>query len=283
MERVTQNVYMETVWPGINVGAVITSEGIILVDTPFLPNEARRWQEDLAAITDQPIIYIINTDFNPDRVVGNSWFMAPVIAHEGVWEKARTYGNGFRQQLIDSIPTSMQPYAMRELITWRVTLPRITFTGRLTLYRGEQTIALIPADGATPASSLVYLPEAQVLFTGDTVVLGMHPLMTQANSKEWLETLNTIRKMRVEHIIPGRGPLGGKQDTYPLSEYLRQLRAQVRRLYLAGRSKAEASALVSELMGYFPVPDDQRDIIRARVKGSVDRIYEEMKATQEAD
>ena len=283
MQHVTQNVYMETVWPGINVGAVLTSEGIILVDTPFLPNEARRWQEDLTAVADQPIIYIINTDPNPDRVVGNSWFTAPVIAHEGVWEKARTYGNGFRQQLIDSIPANTQPYAMREIVTWKVTLPRITFTERLTLYKGGQTIELIHAGGATPASTLVYLPETQVLFTGDSVVVGMHPLMAQANSKEWLETLSTIRKMRVEHLVPGRGPLSGKQDTHPLSEYIRQLRAQVRRLYLAGRSKAEAGALVSELMGYFPVSDDQRDIIRARVRGGVDRIYEEMKTAQDAE
>lgn len=281
MQRVAPNVYMETVWPGINVGAVITSEGIILVDTPFIPDEARRWQEDLSTVSDQPIIYVINTDFHPDRVVGNSWFKVPIIAHEGVWERARTYGNGFRQQLIDTL-TDAYLQATREIVTWKVALPQVTFTGRLTLHKGNQTIELIRVGGVTPASSLVYLPEAQTLFTGDTVVFGMHPLASQANSKEWLETLNTIRKMRVERIVPGRGPLGDKQDTYPLSEYIRQLRAQVRRLYLAGRGKAEAGVLVPKLMEYFPVPDAQRDAIRARVKGGVDRVYEEMKARQDA-
>ncbi len=281
MQRVASNVYMETVWPGINVGAVITSEGIILVDTPFIPDEARRWQENLSNVSDQPIIYVINTDFNPDRVVGNTWFKAPIIAHEGVWEKARTYGNGFRQQLIDALPNTYSQ-ATREMVTWKVVLPQFTFTGRLTLYKGNQTIEVIHVGGATPASSLVYLPEAQVLFTGDTVVFGMHPLASQANSKEWLETLNAIRKMRVERIVPGRGPLGDRQDTYSLSEYIRQLRAQVRRLYLEGRGKAEAGALASEFMEYFPVPDAQRDAVRARVKGGVDRVYEEMKASQDA-
>ena len=281
MQRIAPDVYVETVWPGINVGAMITSEGIILVDTPLLPDEARRWQKALSTISDQPIIYVINTDFHPDRVVGNRWFDAPAIAHEGVWEKARTYGNGFRQQLVDSL-ADKYPQAAGEMATWKVALPQLTFTARLTLYKGERVVELFHAGGATPASSLVYLPEARILFTGDTVVCGVHPLGAQTNSKQWLEALNAIRKMRVERIVPGRGPLCDKQDTYPLSEYIRQLRARVRRLYLAGRSKAEASALVAEFMEYFPVPDDQRDTIRARVKGTVDRIYEEMKASQDA-
>jgi cyclase len=281
MQRVAPNVYVETVWSGINVGAVITSEGIILVDTPLIPAEARLWRENLSTVSDQPIIYVINTDFHPDRVVGNCWFNAPVIAHEGVWEKACTYGNGFRQQLIDSLADKYPP-AVREMVTWKMVLPQLTFTARLTLYKGDQAVELIHVGGATPASGLVYLPEARVVFTGDTVVHGMHPLGVQANSKQWLKALNTIRKMRVERIVPGRGPVGDKQDTYPLSEYIRQLRARVRQLYLAGRSKTEAGVLVSEFLEYFPVPDDQREAIRASVKGSVDRVYEEMKAGQDA-
>jgi cyclase len=279
MQRIAPNVYVETVWPGINVGAVITSEGIIMVDTPFIPNEARRWQENIAAVSDQPIIYVVNTDFHPDRVVGNRWFNAPVIAHAEVWEKARTYGNGFRQQLIDLL-TEKHPQAVREMVTWKVILPQLTFTGRLTLHKGNQPIELIHTDGATPASILVHLPEARIVFTGDTVVIGMHPLAAQSNSKQWLKALNTIRKMRVERIVPGRGPLADKQDTYPLSEYIRQLRTRIRRLYLEGNSKAEASALVSEFLEYFPVPDDQRDDIRARVKGGVDRIYDDIRREQ---
>jgi cyclase len=280
MQRIAPNVYVETAWPGINVGAVITSEGIILVDTPLVLDEARRWQENLSTISDQPIIYVINTDFHPDRVVGNRWFNAPVIAHGEVWEKARAYGNGFRQQLLDSLADEY-PQAVHQMATWKVKSPKCTFTSRLTLYKGDQTIELIHVGGANPASTLVYLPEVQVVFTGDTVVNGTHPLGAQANSKQWLKALNSIRKMRVESIVPGRGPVGDKQITYPLSEYIRQLRARVRRLYLAGRSKAEVSALVPEFLEYFPVPSDQRDAIRARVKGTVDRTYEEMKASQE--
>ncbi|MDY7039807.1 MAG: MBL fold metallo-hydrolase [Chloroflexota bacterium] len=280
MQRVAPNVYVETVWPGINVGAVITSEGIILVDAPLIPEEARRWQEGLSTICDQPIIYLVNTDFHPDRVVGNRWFNVPIVAHEKVWDKAHSYGNGFRQQLIDSLEEKY-PQAVREMVTWKIALPQITFTGRLTLFKGSETIELIHANGATPSSSLVYLPETQVLFTGDTVVAGTHPLAAQANSKQWLEALNTIRKMKVEHIVPGRGPVGDKQDTHPVSEYIRQLRARVRQLYQAGRSKSETSVLVSEFLEHFPTPDGQRDAIRARVKGSLDRVFEEMKASRD--
>ncbi len=277
MQRIAPNVYVETAWPGINIGAVITSVGIILIDTPLLPNEARRWQENLSTVTDLPIIYVINTDFHPDRVVGNSWVSAPVIAHEGVWEKARTYSDGLRQQLIDSLSTH-HPHAVRKIVTWKVTLPQLTFTEQLILHKGEQTIELIHFDSATPASSLVYLPEEGIVFTGDIVVCGMHPLASQANSKEWLNALNAIRKMQIDRLVPGRGPIGDKQDTYAISEYIRQLRARVRKLYSAGRSKAEVSTLVSEFMEYFPVPDDQRDAIRARVKAGIDRVYEELKS-----
>jgi hypothetical protein len=131
---------------------------------------------------------------------------------------------------------------------------------------------------------MVYLPEESLIFTGDVVSCGVHPSMTQAETKAWLSTLNQLRKMSVDKIVPGRGMTCAKEATHPLSEYIRDMRAAVRRSFQAGRSKSEtSSAVVPEFLDAFPYDEGQRERTRLLVKGGSDRIYDEYRAVAKAD
>jgi cyclase len=281
MQQVGQGIYVETGYRGANIGFVITGEGVILINTPMVPSEARRWRDIIAELTDQEVIYIINTDYHPECIVGNHVFRGPVIAHELTWKKMKTYGDSFRQRLVDTFRN--EPKVATELKRLRIVTPQITLTDRMTLHKGSKVLELIHVGGHTPASIVVYIPGDGVLFAGDVVVNGVHPIMNEANSKEWLDALTYIRRpwVRAEIIVPGEGEICDKEATRKLSQYIRQLRAKVRGLCSRGRSRSEIVASVAEMVDFFPVADEEREEAMQRLKANVERVYEEMRAIEE--
>jgi len=280
MEQIGQGIYVETGYRGGNVGFVITGEGVILINTPMVPSEARRWRDIIAELTDQEVIYTINTDYHPECIVGNHVFRAPVIAHELTWRKMKTYGDSFRQRLIDAFRN--EPKVAAELKRLRIVTPQITLTDRMTLHKGSKVLELIHVGGHTPASIVVYIPEDGVLFAGDVVVNGVHPVMNEANSKEWLDALTYIRRpwVKAEIIVPGEGEICDKEATRKLSQYIRQLRAKARGLCSRGCSRSEIIASVAEMVDFFPVADEEREEALQRLRANVERIYEEMRAIE---
>jgi cyclase len=281
MQQIGQGIYAETGYRGGNVGLVITSEGVILINTPMIPHETRDWRGEIAGVTDQEVIYIINTDYHPECVVGNYVFGAPVIAHELAWRKMKSYGDSFRQHLIDDFEG--EPGVAAGLRNLRIVKPQITLTDKMTLHEGNKALELIHVGGHTPASIVVCIPEEGVLFAGDVMVNGTHPLMGEANSKEWLNALTYIRRpwVKAEIIVPGEGEICGKEATRKLSQYIRRLRARARGLYSTGHSRAEVVASVVEMVDFFSVADEEGEEAMQRLKANAERVYEEMKAAGE--
>lgn len=281
MQQIGQGVYVETSYRGCNVGFVVTGEGVILINTPLSPLEAHQWRDEIAGVTDQEIIYIINTDYHPECIVGNHIFEAPVIAHELTWKKMKSYGDSFRQRLVDAFKG--EPKVAAELKRLSIVTPQITLTDRMDLHKGNKVLKLIHVGGHTPASVIVHIPEDGVLFAGDVVVNGVHPIMDEADSKEWLNALTYIRRpwVKAEIIVPGEGEICDKEATKKLSTYIRRLRARIRGMYATGHSRAEAIASVAEMIDFFPMADGEEDEAKQRLKTNAEQVYEEMKASGE--
>jgi glyoxylase-like metal-dependent hydrolase (beta-lactamase superfamily II) len=280
MQQIGQGIYIETGYRGGNVGLVITGEGVILINTPMIPYEARDWRDEIASVTDQEVIYVINTDYHPECILGNQAFNAPVIAHEQTWRKVKSYGDSFRQRLVDSFKS--EPKVAAQLKSLRIVSPQIALTERMDLYKGDKVLRLIYVGGHTPASIIVHLPGDGVLFAGDIVVNGVHPVMDEASSKEWLGALTYIRRpwVKADIIVPGEGEICDKEATKKLSRYIRRLRARMRGAYLTGQSRAQAVSSVAEMMGFFPGADEGEDT-KQRLKTNAERVYEEMRTSGE--
>ena len=86
MEQVTKNVYFEPKLRGCNPGFVVTSEGVVVIDTPQLPTKAVEMRK--LAESHGPIRYLINTEHHVDHIFGNYFFKGacPVVEHRGVFE-----------------------------------------------------------------------------------------------------------------------------------------------------------------------------------------------------
>ena len=94
MYQPTENVYVETAFPGSNNTFVVTGEGIVMIDTPQMPGDAMKWREEIAK--HGKVKYIINTEPHGDHISGNYFFEGTVVAHDGVRDAAL---NSFRTKM----------------------------------------------------------------------------------------------------------------------------------------------------------------------------------------
>ncbi len=284
MDQVAPRVYVETKYEGGNVGFVATGAGAVCIDAPMLPSDVRDWKAQIASVTDEPIITLIQTDYDQARMIGTCLFDVPLVAHDAIMDRIKIYSNEKAISQINELIAHSGEVADSDQGGWQVRVPDVTFSERLILYKGERVIHVLHGGGHSSATAMVHLPEHDLVFSGDLVFSNQHPSMTYAETKEWLSALNQLRKMPVETIVPGHGDVCNKETTHPLSDYIRELRAMVRRHFQAGRSKSEtSSSVIPEFLDAFPYDERERDQVRQRIKGGSDRIYDEYRAQAKAN
>ena len=273
MHKLAGTTYVESSFPGVTVGAVVTKAGIVCIDTPTRPLDARAWRSKLASLSPKPILYVINTDHHRDRVLGNQWLEAPVIAHDWVGERMRLYPEILKSGGLD---TGSDYELMRELAGVRVIPPQITFSEELILLKGDREIVVRHMPGASPGASWVMLPETGVVFTGDSVVMDTHPCLADADFNVWAENLNELRKTKfpAKTIVPGRGKTTDKAGVKRTQDYLKAARRRLEPIIKSNRSRMELATVAGELLKQFPVPDAQRDVVMRRVRAELERWYD---------
>jgi cyclase len=283
IREIAPDISIETEFHGANVAFIVTGQGVILIDTPMLPDDARSWLGQIQEHTDQPIIYIINTDHHRAHVIGNQFFpTATVIAHENAWKEMKSYGDSFRTRLINMYRNRIPEAVMEWQSSLRIITPEITFTSRTVLFKGDKEIHLIPVGGHTPATTVIYFPNERLLFSGDVVITDRPPFLSQGNTKEWLEALTYLRRLRYDILIPGHGEPTGKEATESMSDYLRMVRRKVRSAYRAGLPKADAARSLSHLIRYWPIPPSEKPKADRRFKSGLSRVWNEIRVEDTA-
>jgi cyclase len=277
MREISQGIFVETDHRGANYAGIATDVGMIVVDTPMVPNQARAFREELTRVSGgNPFLYVINTDNHRGHILGNQYFQpTPVIAHEQAWKHMKGYGDNFKQRVVDSF--KKEPEVQAQLTDIQIIVPKVTFSHRLDIVRGGRDLRIIRIGGHTAATSVIWMPNESLLFVGDAVWVDQHPYMAQANSKEWLDGLTYIRKFKADRIVPGRGPVCGREATERMSEYIRFMRARVRLNYRQGRTKQETvQSVLREVAGWFPISPPIKSKTESQIKQGIGRIWNEM-------
>jgi cyclase len=283
MDKLTPNVYVETGYRGSTVGAIVTPLGVICVDTPLLPVDARHWRQQLAQLTHQPIVYLIYTDGHRDRVLGHQWLGGMPVAHEATWEKMRSYGDALRQQVVEFLAHHGAPEAADEISHHlQLGLPQLTVSdhGSVTLHTNKPRVVVRPVGGANGGSLWVELPDQGVVFAGDLVTLNTHPFMSEANTVVWLERLAELRAPDyfAAKIVPGRGAGFRRADTEQVTGYLSDMRDRVRKLMVERRGKADPAELMPLFLDRFPITPGETERVQRRIKAGLEKVAEELKA-----
>lgn len=186
-----------------NIGLVVTPQGAVLIDSGATYQSARRIHDAVRAVTAQPVRWVINTGGQDHRWLGNGYFKeqgAELIAHANAAPDMRSRGGdqltALQGVLGDKATGTVPTLATR----WigandsRIDLGGVVFELR---HRGG---------GHTPGDMMVWLPQSQVLFTGDIVyvqrLLGVLPV---SHTRRWLEAFALIEPLAPARIVPGHG------------------------------------------------------------------------------
>jgi len=211
MENVTPRVFTETKLRGCNPSFVVTSDGVVVIDTPQLPTRAMREEAEAYGT----IRYVVNTEHHVDHIFGNYYFKGAgeVVHHQGVYDNFMVVAPildpfAYAAEAIPSDdPDGADMFPDRDEYYADPNKGTVVFTGDLTLRVGSHTFHLIHTPGHTPGQVAVYVPEERAVFTGDTVFSECQTWLMTSDVDQWVGALETIKGLDVDHVIPGHGPI----------------------------------------------------------------------------
>lgn len=204
-------------------GVIVTSEGIILIDSGGSKKGAEALHAAVKSISDKPVKYVVNTGGQDHRWFGNDYFSrqgAKIISSEAA---AVDQKNRFNDQALRlSALIGDENYSGTE-----ARFADILFSDNYKLTLGDRTIEIFHKGQAhTPGDSYVWVADASVVFSGDIVYVDrMLGVGEQSNSRSWVNVFEAMAALEPEVVIPGHGAPAtlakAKKDSY---DYLVTLR-----------------------------------------------------------
>jgi glyoxylase-like metal-dependent hydrolase (beta-lactamase superfamily II) len=229
-----------------NAGIVIGNDGVLVVDTLISAKEGTRFLADIRKVTSKPIKYVVNTHTHLDHAFGNCVFAklgATVISHSADRISMKKAAEGTLQN-IGNYGLKAEDMAGTEIV-----LPAISFSGRMEIDLGGETVELTRvAPSHTEGSIVVIVPSQKLLFAGDILFTDFHPFMADGRIDGWVKSLDTLMTMDIEKIIPGHGPLSTKKDLKEMKEYLLIFDKEARELAASGKDADAVAAELKELL-----------------------------------
>jgi len=268
MEKITEHVYAGTNFRGCNSSFVVTESGVVVIDTPMVPAEAKNWRKEVEK--HGQIKYVINNEPHNDHVAGDCWMGGTLVASEGTREAIKRN----RQHELEEQMKWMSPDALPLDKDFCYRLPEITFTGSLTFYLGGHSFRLMEVPGHTPSETAVYVPEERVVFTSDNVVMGM-PILFQAVPDAWLKSLKKLQKLDIDKVVPGHGPVCDKAQLKVMYDSIEYMVGAVKAAIAKGWSLKEIQDRVT-FADRFP-PMGPGDAMAPMRHGSIAHLYEVLK------
>ncbi len=240
-------------WGWSNAGIVTGGAASLLIDTLF---DLKLTQEMLDTMRKSipaaaHIDMLVNTHANGDHCYGNELVAgAQIIASARTAEEMVTgVSPGQMAALLKMAPAMGQLgefmgriFSPFEFDNITLTLPDKTFEGKLTLQVGDRTVELLEVGPAhTLGDTLVHIPADRVIFTGDILFIGGHPIMWAGPTSNWIRACDLILSLDVETIVPGHGPITDKKGVAEVKDYLEYIYAEARKRYEAGMPALDAA------------------------------------------
>ena len=207
-----------------NAGFVVTTAGVVVIDALGSPALAKRLLAEIARVTPQPVTHVVVTHYHADHIYGLQVFQdagARIIAHQA----GREYLNSDTARLrLQASRAELAPWIDAQTLLVPAT-EWIDGRGELTV--GDTQFVLQPVGPAhTPEDLAVYLPDRKLLYAGDLVFRSRIPFVGQADSRNWIASLDKLLAMDARVIVPGHGPVSteARQDMQLTRDYLRYLR-----------------------------------------------------------
>jgi glyoxylase-like metal-dependent hydrolase (beta-lactamase superfamily II) len=242
-------------WGWSNAGLVVGGGPALLVDTLFdLRLTAEMLSAMRAAAPTSSIGTVVNTHANGDHCYGNQLLDgARIIASAAAAEEMSHVPPSVLASLVQSAPAGSyvrQIFGAFDFEGITLRLPTSTFSGTLSVPVGTTLVELVELGPAHTAGDVVaVVPSRRVLFAGDLLFIGGHPIVWAGPVGNWVAALDRILAMDVDVIVPGHGPVTDKAGVREVRAYFVELEAMARPLYEEGLTPLEAARALRPRLG----------------------------------
>jgi cyclase len=193
-----------------NAGIILTSEGVIVIDTGQNPYESHNIWATVKNLTSLPVRLVINTEPHADHTTGNFMFSPPaiIVGAAGEGDSMRAAEKNAPDRIQKLAATS--PEFRAALEGYRFVPPHIEYQNRMTINLGGKTLELYYLKGVhSEADTAVWLPNERVLFSASAFVVDQINIVRPFVSiPDILAAGKMMKALNPEHVVPGHGTPG---------------------------------------------------------------------------
>jgi glyoxylase-like metal-dependent hydrolase (beta-lactamase superfamily II) len=242
---------------GVSCGVVVGGEGVLVVDTRMSTAQGRELVADVRALSSAPVRAVVNTHVHFDHTYGNralreAWPGVPIAAHESVpgglaADEARIKGR--------YSAAAGDPWR-DEVLATELEAPDTVFSSVWSVDLGDRYVeAVHPGRGHTAGDVVVRVPDADVVYAGDTVEESGPPSFgADSWPLEWPQTLELLIGLlsATSTVVPGHGAPVDKDFVLTQRVDLADVAGQIQSLAAAGVPVDDALQ-----QGSWPFPADR--------------------------
>ena len=268
-------------WGWSNAGLIVGDGGSLLVDTLFDLRLTRRMLDLMADHTrSAPIGTVVNTHANGDHCYGNSLVGdAEIVASTATADEMRDVP----PSLLAALNADQGPagdlfrsfFGEFEFDGIELRPPDRTFDGRLDLEVGGRPIELIEVGPAhTAGDTLVVVPDAGVIYTGDILFIGGTPIVWAGPLSNWISACDLMLGMDLDTVVPGHGPITDKAGVIAVRDYLVFVEREAGARHAVGMDAFEAARDIAAAIGASEEFSTLGEL--GRIAVNVEAVYREL-------
>lgn len=274
-------------WGWSNAGLITGGDESLLVDTLFDLKLTDQMLRDLKSVAPSgaQIGTVVNTHANGDHCFGNALLPgAEIISSRACAEEMVELPPSRLAALMKAAPNLgatgeflqriFGPFSFEGI---ELAPPTRTFEGRLDLRVGDRLVSLIEVGPAhTRGDVVVHLPAESVVFTGDILFHGGHPIVWAGPVANWIKACERVLELGPAVIVPGHGPVAEPSAMEALRYYFEWLAIEARARYDAGMPVLDA-ALDIAMEDYAGWTERERLVVNVRA------LYRDFGAVEEGE
>ncbi|MCY3879718.1 MAG: MBL fold metallo-hydrolase [Rhodobacteraceae bacterium] len=201
--EIGQGLYAFTAEGDPNSGVIIGDDSVLVVEAQATPRLAGKVIEEIRKVTDKPISHLVLTHYHAVRVLGAAAYAAgQVIMSETARAMVAERGQEDWDSEFQRFPRLFEGHESIPGLTW----PTTTFNGGMSVYLGNRRVDILQLGRAhTAGDAVVWVPDQEVMFTGDIVEYRSACYCGDGHFGDWGATLDRVASFRPQAIAPGRG------------------------------------------------------------------------------
>ena len=202
-DEIGDGIYAFTAQGDPNSGVIIGDESVMVIEAQATPRLAKKVIEKIRTVTDKPISHLALTHYHAVRVLGASAYGADqIIMSDAARAMVVERGQEDWDSEFQRFPRLFEGHEDIPGLTW----PTTTFSHAMTVYLGNRRVDIMHLGRAhTAGDAVVWVPDQEVMFTGDIVEHQSACYCGDGHFSDWGETLDNIAAFDAASIAPGRG------------------------------------------------------------------------------